>query len=72
VVPNARTINRQARRVLEQRLVEEAIAKARNKIDAQVKAFKLPAGLDVRIGKLLAADPALAWDASNGQNRPRP
>jgi len=62
LIPDAETIERQARRVLEHRLMERSLAQASKQIAEQVKEATLPEDLLQLIKDELDADPALSWD----------
>jgi hypothetical protein len=62
VIPDAEAIGRQARNVVENKFMEEALKQVSTKIAERVKAFVLPADLRQRIQELLNENPRLSWD----------
>ncbi len=64
VVPDRRTLECQARRVVEQELTKAVLAENRARIRAEAAAAALPADLDARVRNLLDRCPELPWDAA--------
>jgi hypothetical protein len=62
VIPDDDVLERQARRCIEQRMIAEAISKARKKIAGRVKKTLAPEGLRQKVPKLLERSPRLPWD----------
>jgi DNA topoisomerase VI subunit B len=62
VIPDAETIGRQARNVVENKFMEEALKQVSTEIAERVKAFVSPADLRQRIQELLNENPRLSWD----------
>jgi hypothetical protein len=64
VVPDDEVIRRHARRVVEQRLAEEAIKKIRGQIAQEAVEVKLPEDLRDKVEAELEGHPELPWDAA--------
>jgi hypothetical protein len=62
VVPDSGTLERHARRVIERRLVEEALRENRARLQAEAASAALPADLGDRVRLLLEQEPDLPWD----------
>jgi hypothetical protein len=62
VVPEEAVIEQQARRVVEQRLTAEAIAKVQKRIAKRVVEAPLPEDLAQQVASLLERQPELPWD----------
>jgi hypothetical protein len=62
VVPDSGTLERHARRVIEQGLAEEALRANRARLQAEAASAALPADLDGRVRLLLEQKPELPWD----------
>jgi hypothetical protein len=62
VVPDRATLERHARRVLEQRLAEANLRENRARLQAEAASAALPEDLDGRVRSLLGHRPDLAWD----------
>src|SRR5260370_16713872 len=62
VVPDPRTIDAHARRLIEQRLARDALAEIRDQITRQAAATALPEGIEVQLRSYLAHHPTLPWD----------
>jgi hypothetical protein len=64
LVPDADIIEAQARRVIERRLTEEALAGMRDEIARQAAMTELPEDLRQLVEAKLQADPTLSWDVA--------
>jgi hypothetical protein len=64
VMPDGETLERHARRLIEARLTEVAIAGLRDDIAKTVAAVEFPEGLWERVDELLIEQPELPWDAA--------
>jgi hypothetical protein len=62
VVPDPATLERHARRVIEQGLAEEALRENRARLQAEVASAALPEDLGDRVRSLLEQEPGLPWD----------
>jgi hypothetical protein len=62
MVPDSGTLERHARRVIEQRLAAEALRENRARLQAEAASAELPADLDDRVRLLLEQEPGLPWD----------
>ena len=62
VVPDSGTLERHARRVIEQGLAEAALRENRARLQREAAAAELPADLDDRVRLLLEQEPELPWD----------
>jgi hypothetical protein len=67
LIPEDKTIEEHARRLLEQRFAEEAIAPLRPEIAKRAQQAELPAGLWQRVTDVLKAEPHLPWDIAVAQ-----
>jgi DNA topoisomerase VI subunit A len=64
VVPDADTIERHARRLIEQRLANQALEKMLEQIGKQAALATLPADLTQQTEEKLQEEPELSWDAA--------
>ena len=62
VVPNARTVELHARRVMEQVRAEKALQEVLKKIRQEAAVASLPPGLLERLKKELISTPEIPWD----------
>ena len=62
VVPDSGTLERHARRVIEQRLAAEAMREIRARVQEAAASAALPADLDDRVRSVLEDQPELPWD----------
>jgi hypothetical protein len=62
VVPDAETLEHQARRAIEQRLGEKLFHDNRTKLQAEAAAVTLPEDLDDQVKALLDLQPEIPWD----------
>jgi hypothetical protein len=67
VIPSDNIIEEHARRLIEQRLAREALAKIRDQIVGEAAATALPMGIKVQLQSYLARHPSLAWDEALAQ-----
>ena len=61
-MPDRGTLERHARRVIEQGLAEAALRENRARLQREAAAAELPADLDDRVRLLLEQEPELPWD----------
>jgi hypothetical protein len=64
LIPEDAILERHTRRLIEQRLVGEAITRLKSKIAKQAATRKLPTDLRQRLADVLAQNPQLPWDAA--------
>jgi hypothetical protein len=64
LIPDDKIIEEQARRVIKEGLIAQAIAKIDGDLAKRTKTKKLPTNLRDRIGRLLEQQPELPWDAA--------
>jgi hypothetical protein len=62
VVPDGTTLEHHARRVAEQRLIEDLLTKVQDEVREQAAKIELPVNLDEQVRNLLQRNPAMAWD----------
>ena len=62
VIPDAEVIEKHARRLIEQRLAQDALADIRQRIAEEAARVPLPDGIEARLREYLAQHPDLAWD----------
>ena len=62
VVPDRGTLERHARRVIEQRLAAEAMREIRARVQEAAASAALPEDLDDRVRSVLEDKPELPWD----------
>jgi hypothetical protein len=62
VIPGPEILEKQARRLLEQRFAEEALDRIRPQLAARAAAYEIPANLQDRVRRMLAERPELSWD----------
>jgi hypothetical protein len=67
IIPEDTVIERHARRTIEQRLLERAIAKISGEIAEQAKTADLPADLRDQIAAFFEEQPNLPWDEAVAQ-----
>jgi hypothetical protein len=77
VVPEDGVLVQHARRLVEQRLVEQAITRISNELTEQAATVDLPGDLRERIDVFLEENPELPWDEAlariiSGENAPEP
>src|SRR6516162_8554322 len=64
LIPNNNVIEEHARRIIKERLIEQAMAKISDELAAQSAAAELPQNLREEIGSLLSEERELPWDAA--------
>jgi hypothetical protein len=64
VIPNDYTLERQARRLIQQRLIAEEVAKITEAVAKRAAEAEFPGDLRERVEKLLRTSPAQSWDAA--------
>jgi hypothetical protein len=64
LIPDDEIIEQQARRVIKENLITQAIAKIERTLAKQAKIRRLPTNLRDRVGRLLEEQPELPWDAA--------
>lgn len=62
VVPDDTVLERHARRVIEQRLVDKVLQENRSTVQAEAASVALPDDLDGQVRAILASRPELSWD----------